>query len=128
MTDKERVVLSVPALGEFARTVRLTAAELGVRTGMNIDDVDDVKLAVEEAFVYACERAEAGQVTFDFTLADGSLELLVGPMPERCEDDEVEEAGDRYARFILESVCDEYETIERDGACYMRLVKRAGQV
>ena len=128
MTDKERVVLSVPALGEFARTVRLTAAELAVRTGMNIDDVDDVKLAVEEAFVYACERAEAGQVTFDFSLAEGSLELLVGPLPGRCDDYETDEAGDRYARFILESVCDEYEIIEREGACHVRLVKRAGQV
>lgn len=128
MTDNERVVLSVPARSEFARTVRLAAAELGVRTGMNIDDVDDVKLAVEEVFVYACERADAGQVTFAFELGDGSLELLVGPLPGTPEDYGTDAAGERYARFILESVCDEYEIIERDGACHVRLVKRAGQV
>jgi len=126
MTDNDRVVLSVPARSEFARTVRLASAELAARAGMNIDDVDDVKLAVEEAFVYACERTAAALVTFTFVLSEGSLELLVGPLAGPCEDQDGE-AGDRYARFILESVCDEYAVIEADGACQLRVVKRAGQ-
>jgi serine/threonine-protein kinase RsbW len=126
MTDNDRVVLSVPARGEFARMVRLASAELAVRAGMNIDDVDDVKLAVEEAFVYACERVSSGELIFSFTLAEGSVELLLGPLPGICDDDSGAEAGDRYARFILESVCDEYELVEREGSCFVRLVKRAG--
>jgi serine/threonine-protein kinase RsbW len=126
MTDNDRVVISVPARGEFARTVRLASAELAVRAGMNIDDVDDVRLAVEEAFVYACERVEAGDVTFSFSLAEGSLELVMGPLPALCDEDGSAEVQDRYARFILESVCDEYELTEHDGSCFVRLVKRAG--
>ncbi|MDO8915459.1 MAG: ATP-binding protein [Coriobacteriia bacterium] len=127
MTENDRVVLSVPARGEFARMIRLASAELAVRAGMNIDDVDDVKLAVEEAFVYACERVSLGELVFSFTLAEGSVELLLGPLPGICDDDNgAAEAGDRYARFILESVCDEYELVERDGSCFVRLVKRAG--
>jgi serine/threonine-protein kinase RsbW len=125
MTDNDRVVLSVPARGEFARTVRLAAAELAARTGMNIDDADDVKLAVEEAFVFACGRDGLDQVTFSFSLAEGSLELLVGPLPKPCEETEETEPGQRYARFILESVCDEYELIEQGDECWVRLVKRA---
>jgi serine/threonine-protein kinase RsbW len=124
MSDKERVILSVPARGEFARTVRLTAAELAARTGMNIDDVDDVKLAVEEAFVFACGRDSLDEVTFSFLLGDASLELTVGPLPKPCDDADEAEPSQRYARFILESVCDEYEFVERDGACWVRLVKR----
>lgn len=124
MTDNDRVVLSVPARGEFARTVRFAAAELAARTGMNIDDVDDVKLAVEEAFVLACTREGLDQVTVTFSLAQGSLELVVGPVPEPGDADDDSEPGERYARFILESVCDEYELIERDGAFWVRLVKR----
>lgn len=126
MTENDRVVLSVPARGEFARTVRLASAELAVLAGMNIDDVDDVRLAAEEAFVYACGRVDAGVVTFSFALAEGSLELLLGPLPSVGDDEGAAEVGDRYARFILESVCDEYELIERDGSCFVRLVKRAG--
>jgi serine/threonine-protein kinase RsbW len=125
MTDNDRVTLSVPARGEFARTVRLAAAELAARTGMNIDDVDDVRLAVDESFVYACGSVGLDQVTFSFSLGGGSLELLVGPLPKPCETEDDAEPGQRYARFILESVCDEYELVERDGACWIRLVKRA---
>jgi serine/threonine-protein kinase RsbW len=124
MTDNDRVVFSVPARGEFARMVRLASAELAVRAGMNIDDVDDVRLAVDEVFVYACERVGVGELTFSFTLSEGSVELVVGPLPAACDDGG--EAGDRYARFILESVCDEYESVERDGSCFVRLLKRAG--
>jgi len=124
MADKDRVVLSVPARGEYARTVRLAAAELAARTGMTIDDADDVKLAVEEAFVFACARPGVEEVTFAFSLGEGALELVVGPLPRPCETADDGEPESRYARFILESVCDEYELIEREGACWIRLVKR----
>jgi serine/threonine-protein kinase RsbW len=124
MADNDRVVLSVPARGEYARTVRLAAAELAARTGMTIDDADDVKLAVEEAFVLACARDRLDEVVFTFSLGDGYLELLVGPLPQPCEAADDGEPESRYARFILESVCDEYEFTEREGACWIRLVKR----
>jgi serine/threonine-protein kinase RsbW len=123
MTDNERVVLTVPARGEFARTVRLCAAELATRAGMNIDDVDDVKLAVEEAFVFAAEHMTDGDMTFTFHVAPEGVELLVGPLPEECAHEEEGDAGERYARFILEAVCDEFEVFVRDGACFLRLVK-----
>lgn len=123
MTDNDRVVLKVPARGEYARTVRLTAAELATRVGMNIDDVDDVKLAVEEAFVFAAEHMSDGDLTFDFSFEQTGISLLVGPIPGGCVDEDPD-AGERYARFILESVCDEFEVMDRDDACYLRLVKR----
>jgi serine/threonine-protein kinase RsbW len=124
MTDSERVVLSVPARGEFARTVRLVAAEIATRVGMSIDDIDDVRLAVEEAFVYAADRADTPSVTVAFALEPGSIELLVGPLPLEGRNAEAGEAGERYARFILEAICDEFELLQRDGSCYVRLVKR----
>jgi serine/threonine-protein kinase RsbW len=124
MGTTERVALTVPARGEYARTVRLAAAELAVRCGMNVDDVDDVRLAVEEAFVFGCERDSITELTFTFTLEPGAIEMLVGPLGDSCPASIDGEAGERYARFILESVCDSYELVENEGACHMRLVKR----
>jgi serine/threonine-protein kinase RsbW len=125
MAPNDRVVLSVPARGEYARTVRLAAAELGVRAGMSIDDVDDVRLAVEEAFVYAADHAQGEQIVFTFVLETGAVELLVGPVATDCAEVAADDAGRRYARFILESICDEFEILQRDDGCYIRLVKRA---
>ncbi len=125
MTENDSVVVKVPARGEYARTVRLASAELASRTGMTIDDVEDVRLAVDEAFVYASTRAASDHLTFSFLLSSDLLELEVGPLLLPVGTDDEDGPDDRYSRFILEAVCDEYEAFERDGAGYVRLVKRA---
>lgn len=121
----DRVVLSVPAKGEYARTVRMTAAELAARLGMTFDDVDDVRIAAEEAFVFASERGDGdGEVKFTFELMGDALQVSVGPLPGGCADTRDDEARSEYATFILESVCDEFEIAESDEECSVRLVKR----
>jgi hypothetical protein len=122
MNQHDRVVLTLPARGEFARTARMTAAELASRIGMSVDGIDDVKMAVEEAFVFVTDRRVGETVTFDF-LVDEGIELLVGPMEGSCAEQEGE-TGERYARFILESVCDEFALVDIEGRCFVRLVKR----
>lgn len=123
MAEADRVVLTVPAQGEFARTVRIAAAELASRAGMGLDDIEDVRLAVEEAFVFASQHILGDALTFTFDVSPGAVALEVAPLaPASCE---VADTGERYARFILESICDEFEIIDGDGACRLRLVKRA---
>jgi anti-sigma regulatory factor (Ser/Thr protein kinase) len=122
MNQHDRVVLTLPARGEYARTARLTAAELASRIGMSIDGVDDMKMAVEEAFVFVTDRRVGETVTFDFTIDEG-IEILVGPMEGSCAEQEGE-TGERYARFILESVCDEFSLVDAEVGCFVRLVKR----
>lgn len=124
MADADRVVLTVPAQGRFARTVRMTAAELASHAGMDVEGIEDVRLAVEEAFVFASERVVGSDLTFAFTMAPGSITLEVTPLRPGCDEDEGPDRGERYARFILESICDEFELIPNDGTCRLRLMKR----
>lgn len=124
MSDMDRIVVTVPARSEFARTVRLVSGELASRVGMSVDGVDDLKLAAEESFVLACGYADLETVTFTFMLYEDRVELEVGTLSGTFPEEGPGEAGERYARFILEAVCDEYEMIERDGSCFVRLVKR----
>lgn len=124
MTDTHRVVLTVPALGEFARTLRVTAAELASRAGMDLDSIEDVRLAVEEAFVFAAERNIGTDLTFTFDIEPGMVTLLVSTLEPACAEDGPD-TGEKYARFILESICDEFELVDDNGECHMRLVKRS---
>ncbi|MCE5202681.1 MAG: hypothetical protein ABFC80_06065 [Coriobacteriales bacterium] len=121
----DQVSLIVPARSEYAKTVRMTAAELGSRLGMSYDDVDDVRMATEEAFVYASACVgESEPIGFTFTVAEDELTVLVGPLPEIGCGDADTTPEDRYAAFILESVCDTYEVLRSSGTCTLRLVKR----
>ena len=50
----DSIRLCVPAEAAYARVVRMTASNLAVLADMDVDDVDDVRMAAEEGFVYAC--------------------------------------------------------------------------
>jgi serine/threonine-protein kinase RsbW len=122
---KDRVTLTVPARGEYARTVRMTAAELAARLGMSYDEVDDVRMAAEEAFVYACDCAgDQSEVTFAFILEDAALHVEVGPLPACCAPEGGHAASESYAEFILQSVCDEFAIVHESGACTLQLCRR----
>jgi len=124
---RERVVLTVPAKGEYARAVRMTAAALASRTGMSYDEVDDVRMAAEESFVYAVDSlTEGDEVTITFEVADDALGLQVclGTVSSDA-DGEAERAS--LAMFILDSVCDRYEfTSDAAGMRTLAIEKRAG--
>ena len=123
----DRVTLRVPAKSEYAKTVRMTASALVSRMGMNYDEVDDVRMAAEEAFVYAVDTlSEDATVTFEFGLNEDELtiEVLLGSGSD-VPNDEVERRTS-YATFILQSVCDSYELVSDEQGCRtLRLVKRA---
>lgn len=121
----ELVTLTVPNRSDFAKTVRITAAELASRVGMSYDDVDDVRMAAEEAFVYASLRlAPEEPVAFAFEVAEGQLTINVGPLKAAVDEDREGALGARYATFILESVCDQVNVLREGDACSLRLVKR----
>jgi serine/threonine-protein kinase RsbW len=122
------VTLTVPVRGEYARTVRMTAAELASRLGMSYDEVDDVRIAAEEAFVYAGRCAGgADSVTFSFEVREDALAVAVGPLVSCCTPD-ADSASESYAEFILASVCDEFSVDHAQGQCMLRFTRRAGAV
>ena len=123
----DTVTLTVPARSEYAKTVRMTAAALVGHSGMNYDDVEDVRMAAEEAFVYAVDTLPDGaDVTFEFAVDGDSIQITVPLGTETVEFDDEAERAASYAMFILESVCDEYEFTSDERGARLRLLKRAG--
>ena len=121
----DRITLSVPAKSEYAKTVRMTAAALVGRMGMNYDQVDDVRMAAEEAFVYAVETLPPdAQVMFEFIVDDDQVVIDVPLGSEEPSSDEEAERRAAYATFILESVSDSYEFTTDENGPHLRLTKR----
>jgi serine/threonine-protein kinase RsbW len=122
----ERITLTVPATAEFAKTVRMTASALVSRTGMTYDEVDDVRMAAEEAFVYACDHnPQSGSVTVEFDLDSDGIEVKVALSDSLRSADEDSERRAAYATFILQSVSDTFEMSSDDSGPYLRVTKRA---
>jgi serine/threonine-protein kinase RsbW len=119
----DTVVLTVPARDEYARTVRMTAGALLSRTGASVDLLDDVRMAVEEAFIYACRIGGLDErIAFEFVLSPDSLSVTVGPLAQPGAD-AGDDAVENYSRFILDAVCDEFGACDLEGDPYIRLLK-----
>ena len=102
----ERITLTVPARAEFAKTVRMTASALVGRIGMTYDEVDDVRMAAEEAFVYACDHNPESGDRDARVLARSptGIEIKVPLSDSLRTADEDGERRAAYATFILQSV------------------------
>ena len=124
---QDHITLTVPAKSEYAKTVRMTAAALVSRMDMNFDQVDDVRMAAEEAFVYAIDTLpEDARVAFEFVVSDTEMTIDVALGSENPSSDEEAERRAAYATFILESVCDSYEFATDENGAHLRLAKRVG--
>lgn len=115
--------LSVPAQPSFARSVRMMAANLAVLCSMSVDEVEDARMAAEEAFVYACAtKPEHCSMTFALTQDGLSMDFALGDVRP---DDDIESAEQvSLAMLLLSAVSDSYEIVEDEAL--LRVTKLAG--
>lgn len=115
--------LSVPAEPSFARSVRMMAANLAVLCSMNVDEVEDARMAAEEAFVYAC-ATRPGSCDMVFSLANDMLNMTFSLGDTNPSEDEEVAEQIELAELLLSAVSDSYEVAD-DGATLV-VLKRAG--
>ena len=96
--ESKIVELKTPAAAEFARSVRMLAANLAVVCGLSIDDVEDVRMAAEEGFVYAC-ATDQDFCDILFAIDEAQIQMTFSLGPQR----DVEDAYERTARSTTRS-------------------------
>ncbi len=116
-----RIYLELPIEKEFARLLRLFVSGIAARTGFDLDAVDDLKIAVEEAFLTAMRRGVESPLQMYFTTNDISLTIeLKGKVAAGVRE---EKPADDFGNFILEAVVDELTHGGSDTEFDLRLVK-----
>jgi serine/threonine-protein kinase RsbW len=121
--DGEEVRLTMPATPQLLRVARLTAAGLAGRLGFSVDEIEDVKIAVDElCFALVGSKGRAGSLTLTYRL--GNHELAIDGEGVFVSDGSESPAPSELSAQILAAVVDEHE-ITRDGdTMRFRLVKR----
>jgi anti-sigma regulatory factor (Ser/Thr protein kinase) len=118
-TDEVR--LSVPATPEFLRLARVTATGLASRLGFTFDEVEDLRLAIDElCYSLIGSRGRPGTVELRYVVLEAALEVegsgaFDGEAPELS----LSELSER----ILTALVDEHELLN-DGTPRFRLLKR----
>jgi hypothetical protein len=122
--DGEEVRLTMPATPQLLRVARLTAAGLAGRLGFSVDEIEDVKIAVDElCFALVGSKGRPGSLTLTYRLGDRELEIDGdGTFPADGVDHAF--APSDLSAQILAAVVDDHD-ISRDGETMrFRLVKR----
>ncbi len=101
----------------------MLAANLAVVCGLSIDDVEDVRMAAEEGFVYAC-ATEQDFCDILFAIDEAQIRMSFSLGPCRDVEDAYEEGSFDYAQLILGSVTDEYSI--DDGHTRLTVLKKMG--
>ena len=104
-TGGDLVELRVPADPAYLTVVRTASAGLAARLDLTLDEIEDLRIAVDEACTLLLDPADAaGEITATFRLGSGVLEVEVrGPatvLPERSS----------FAWAVLEALVGEVST------------------
>ncbi|MFC2646587.1 MAG: ATP-binding protein [Coriobacteriaceae bacterium] len=123
--QEESVVICVPPKADFARSVRMLAANLGVVCALSVDDIEDLRMAAEEGFVYTC-ATNPETVTVHFTLSDGevAIDYSLGSTKVGVPDQDEDDNSLAYADLLLSAICDEHHIDETNNT--LHLVKHVG--
>ena len=124
MTDNaDDLVIQFPARGGFLNISRLNATAMAAESGFDIDQLDDLRLAVDEAVAWLVQDQDTdGIVELVIRSSSGQLDFLgrrsEAGLPAR-------ELGD-LMEAILGATVDEYQTgVDDTGRRYISLHKRA---
>lgn len=115
----QKVVLTVPAHPEFLRVIRMTASGLGSRLGFTIDEVDDLRLALDELCFALIGKGIETDLTVTYLLQPNAL-VINGttdhPAPKTGLND--------LSQQILPALVDHHELIDDGTRSTFTLTKR----
>ena len=108
----DEIVLRVPARAPYARIVRVGAAALALRQGMSFTDIDDVRLAIDEALILLLdslhpaaqpEAGEGAEIACLFRIDKGSFEFEAKRTDEAGMQAGAIDRFDELARDLVDS-------------------------
>jgi serine/threonine-protein kinase RsbW len=122
-TADEQVELALPAQVEHLRLARLTASGFASDLDFSIDDVEDLRLAVDEAAALLVEHAPVAgsRLTLTYRVDDGTV-VIEGRCPINGRSLEV----DPIRHAVLSTTVDSFEVSSDGKSASFRLRRRAG--
>jgi serine/threonine-protein kinase RsbW len=118
------IELTIPPDARYLRLVRLVASGLASTAGFNVDELDDLRIAVDEAVTALLEGGNGTKVPLTFEVKGGQVAMTA--QTEAREDAPLDADRLELSTQILAAVCDEHELQVADGAVQVRICRRAG--
>ena len=98
VVPRDLVVITLPASSAYLTVLRTATAGLAARLDFTIDEIEDLRIAVDEACAMLLSQAISGaDITCEFTLDDDRLSVAVSVLTKDGE----EPSRDTFAWTVL---------------------------
>lgn len=103
------ILIRVPSRADYVSMVRLSTSSIGHNIGLNIEEIDDVKVSVGEACINSLSITNDESVTIEYFLTEEKLTIHISGARESIPED-LEEAKEReLGVLIIKTLMDEVE-------------------
>jgi anti-sigma regulatory factor (Ser/Thr protein kinase) len=117
------IELTLPADARLVRLARLVASGVAAAAGFDVEEVEDLRIAVDELCGALVEGGDGSPIELRFDLGDEQVDVE-GTTPA-APDAQLDEQRIALSRQILEVVVDSHEvTPALNGTMHVRLTKR----
>jgi serine/threonine-protein kinase RsbW len=126
----DRVELKFPARGDLIVLARLVTSAISARAGFDIEELEDLRLAVGELCLLTLHGSDArsGDLCLELTVLGDAIEVVC-TLERAAAADLVRPEGDELARLseqILDALVDQHGRESLDGSVRSWLRKRRG--
>jgi Anti-sigma regulatory factor (Ser/Thr protein kinase) len=116
----DNVILILPAKSEYVSTARLTASSVANRVGFNIDEVEDIKVAVSEVcnIILSKTEDEISQYRISYNITGNELKItFTGENSTlNCFEESIE---NEYGIYIMKALMDSVELCNKEHSIVM---------
>jgi len=117
------VDLVLPLQKQYAQVLRLAVAGIASRLDFNWEQVEDIKLAAEEAFLLARSADSASRIHFNFTVKPDSL--IITAINAYLGHFDMHTYEQKYSFFIMTGLMDNVDIIPKNEKHFdLQLIKK----
>ena len=111
---KEIIELIIPSKPDFISVARLTSSSIANKLGLNIDDIEDIKVSIAEACINALNKSK--ELIIKFKIEEDKLVMKVNNVSP-CKDSEIDlnkeiELGILIIKSLMDEVNFDEEGVE----------------
>lgn len=124
----ETVALSLPVRAELLVLARITAATMASRADFDIEEIEDLRLAVDELCLSVVGGARSGTVRLEVSVDETTIAITCELERSSEPDDDAPGEPDDLSIRLIEALVDEHGRDSADGSRRAWLSKRRSRV
>lgn len=116
------VFIRIPSKPDYISMVRLSTSSIGYNIGLNVDEIEDIKVAIGEACINSLSITDNETIKIEYFVSDEKLEINVSGAKENIPNN-IEECREReLGVLIIKSLMDKVE-FNSDGIVMSKFIE-----